>query len=444
MNDPKKYLQEANGFVRSAESNMFNGKNKEAVEMLKKAEELHKLSAQSLPNDPGLKTLSQKIEKIKKDLERKGISLNDENNAKLPFEVQSHISRIRALLISASQQSYLLEQAKAELKSYYSKFAGPMTAIPEIKEIESHIEKLEQELKEKEQQELKEKAIKEQEAKESEHLSEIWYNKLKEIPYFDGQTTYLPSLLEQKEHFNKATELMKLYEKSELKGQKSLMLESIESDIKSRIQLFPDNFNNSKSLIVNELIQNIQDKINFLKNDNSWQNDQNVTPYYYGKNELNEIKSKIEELKPLFYPLPTPENLQTTFRQLNDLNESRMEAKKDRIRLRPDLESINYNQEVKEKTKTIILDKFPNADIRKINIVKQWESKSEENWEDTTKTKWILKKFIETVVEAAIILDNNYCKKLTIHIEKTKQNDDSYDYSTGHIMYEDEMLVENI
>jgi len=87
---------------------------------------------------------------------------------------------------------------------------------------------------------------------------------------------------------------------------------------------------------------------------------------------------------------------------------------------------------------------LPNADIRKINIVKQWESKSQEDWEDTTKTKWVLKNFIETVVEAAIVLDNNYCKKLTIHIEKIKRNDNTYDYPIGHIMYEDEMLLENI
>ena len=444
MNDPKKKLQEANGFVRSAESNMFNGKNNEAVEMLKKAEDLYKLVAQSLPNDPGLKTLSQKIEKMKKDLERKGVSFSDEKKPNLPFEVQSHISRIRALLISAAQQSYLLEQAKVELKSYYSKFAGPMTAIPEIKEIESHIEKLEQELKQKEQQELKEKLIKEQEAKESEYLSEIWYKKFKEIPYFDGQTNYLPSLLEQKEFYNKAVELMNVYEKIESKGQKSLMLESIESDVKQRIQLFPDNFNNSKQFIVNELIQNIQDKIDHLNNDNAWQNDQNIAPYYYSKNELNEIKNKIEEWKPLFEPLPITENIQTTFRQLNNLNESRIEAKKGRTHLRPDLENINYNQEVKEKAKAIIQSMLPNADIRKINIVKQWESKSQEDWEDTTKTKWVLKNFIETVVEAAIVLDNNYCKKLTIHIEKIKRNDNTYDYPIGHIMYEDEMLLENI
>jgi HEPN domain-containing protein len=40
MEDFKKLVQEANGFLRTAQNNMFSGKNNEAVELMNKAEEL--------------------------------------------------------------------------------------------------------------------------------------------------------------------------------------------------------------------------------------------------------------------------------------------------------------------------------------------------------------------------------------------------------------------
>jgi hypothetical protein len=444
MDDIKKMLQEANGFLRSAENNMFSGKNNEAVELLKKAEDIGRTTSLSNPDDPALKTIFSKIEKIKKDLERKGVKLSAGGNQTLPFEVQSHISRLRALLISVPQQPYLLDQAQKELNSYYSKFAGPMTDIPEIKEIKAHIEKLEQEAETRRSADEAEKAKKAVQTQDNEKYSDEWVQKFKTIPYFDGNVMNIPDLTAQKEFYYQAFEMLRDFDAKQFVGEKSLMLETTESDIRLRVKNFKENFNCSSKNLINEVKQMILGKIDFLKNDTAWQTDPKINPYYIGKRDIEEIHAQIDELKLLFEPPQSPEETNRLFSELVELNETRKKAKAGNVYMNPDLSDIDGIDEIKTKTREIVFGLYKNAEIRKINITKPWEFKHEEGWEDTSNTKWIHKEYNETVSQAAIKIGGLTCKLLTLHLEKPKIGESSFGSLIGHVMYEDEILEENI
>lgn len=320
MGDLKKMLLEANSFIRSAETSIQSGKYKEAIETLKKAEDLGKEISQSISTDPGVKALFQKIEKLKKDLEKAGIKQTDGSNVNIPFEVQTHINRIKNLLVSVPNQPYLLDQVKSELNSYLIKYPGYMSQIPEIKEIQSQIDEFERNIK---FVELDEKTKKEVKIKEEEQFCNTWYKKLKSIPYFDGESTHISTLLEQKNSYYKAFELIKEFESQNFKGIKTKELENIENDIKMRISNFQEKYNNSVNLIVKEVKQKILDKLNLLKDDTTWQNDPKAQPYYLEKNNINELRNKLEELKPLFEDMTLPNELNSLFMQLMDLNEIR-------------------------------------------------------------------------------------------------------------------------
>ncbi|HQJ75594.1 MAG TPA: hypothetical protein PKW14_08440 [Bacteroidota bacterium] len=322
MGDLKKMLQEANNVITSAENTILNGKNSVAVELIKKAEELGKEIFQSIPSDPGVKSLFQKIEKLKKDLERKGIIFNESISYNLPFEAQSWISNIKNLLAFATQQPHLLDQAKSELKSFLSKFPGILPTIPEIKEIQIQIDKIEKDLKESTLFEKGEKIKEKNKVYDDEKFCNLWYQKLKEIPFFDGESNNLSNLLDQKEHYFKAFELIKEFDSQNFIGEKTLELEKLENDIRTRIKNFQEKFNNSIKSIINQYKQEIIDKINILKNDTS------QTPVYLNKNEINDLRSKLDELKKAFEPPAVPQELLDLFTNLMDLNESKKTVQK--------------------------------------------------------------------------------------------------------------------
>jgi hypothetical protein len=445
MIDSKKTIQEANGYFRNAEKNMFSGKNSEALEMLKKCEELTKEAASSSLTDPGIKTLFSKIEKMKKDLERKGIKISADDQNELPFEVQSHLSRIRALLISAAEQSYLLDQARKELDSYYRKFAGPMTNIPEINEINEHLERMEKERAAKNVAEKAEKDKKELIEKENDILCLRWYERLKSIPYFDGMPQNVNDLLLHMEYFLQADTLLNEYSTVQFMAQKSLMLENAESDLKDRVKEFPQKYNNTSNTLADFIVKKIEQIKNSLENYTEWEKDLSKMPNIIDQKNLSELQKNIEEIRPLFTDNSSGmEFVVESFKGLMELNNFHKKEKRHRIKLKPDALFGEDLSPVKEKSRQIVQSKYPESRILEIRVIKQWESKHMEDWEDTTKTKWVVRNILETVSQVAAIMENDQCLLFTLHIEKEVLNNGAYSGLTGHIMYSDEMAPENI
>lgn len=440
MEDPKKIMQEANGFLRTAERNMFSGKNQEAVELLNKADELLSSAKQQIPDDFQVKSLAQKIEKIRKDLERKGVVTRQGGNNELPFEVQAQLNRIRDHIVKKE-----LAWAKKELDIYYSRFAGPMTDIPQIAEFKEHIQKLAVEASHAAAEKAKDAKANEQAAAESMELSRIWEEKFRSIPYFDGTPHNVQLLLEQREHFLKAQSIVGEYEKISFPGEKSITLESLANDVKQRISTFLSNFNDTANYLAEGIVESIEERIDFLNRDTAWQNDANQKPYTISKKEMDDFNTRLDEIMPLFIENSRGlESVTNAVKNLTDLNEVRMNERKKRTAMKPEaITGAEAETAINAATKALVKDN-PDAKILKASVVKPWESKTVQEWADSTKTQWITKNTSETTVQIAALFYDNNCKLFTLHVEKVKQHDGSYSEPVSHILYEENAEVEKV
>ncbi len=440
MEDPKKILQEVNGFLRTAERNMFSGKNQEAVELLNKADELLSTAKQQIPDDFQVKSLSQKIEKMRKDLERKGVVTRQGGNNELPFEVQAQINRIRDHIVKKE-----LDWAKKELDNYYSRFAGPMTDIPQIQEFKEHIQKLSLEASYAAAEKAKEAKANEQAAAESMELSRAWEDKFRSIPYFDGTPHNVQLLLEQREHFLKAQSILDEYEKICFPGEKSITLESLANDNKQRIQFFMGNLNDTSKHLAESIVEAIEERIDFLNRDIAWQNDPNLKPYSISSKEMDDFSARLDEIMPLFAENPRGlEGITTALKNLADLNDARLVERRKRTAMRPEaITGAEADIAINAAKKTLFKDN-PDVKILKASVVKQWENKTIQEWADSTKTQWITKNTCETTVQIAALFYDNNCKLFTLHVEKNKQHDGSYSEPISHILYEEDAEVEKV
>lgn len=436
MDDPKKLLQDANGYLRTAQNNMFSGKNAEAVELINKADEFGLLAKQQIPDDFQVTSLFQKIEKMRKDLERKGIATRPGGNTELPFEVQSQLRSIRDYVISKD-----LEGARRELNGYYSRFAGPMTNIPEIVEIKQELEKLEIEAKRQAEKHAEEKRANADSKQVLDEMCRNWELKIRALPYFDGTPRNIPGLLFEQENFKKAQELLGEYQQMNFPGQKSISLESQVQEFGYRVQMFPSNFANTAISLAAEITSLIEERMTTLNNDKAWMSDPAQLPYFVGKNELDRFQEQIEEIRPLFNDNPWElESVTNALGSLSTMNEQRKVERSKRISMKPEVISgAEAEAPIAAATQTVSRY-YPGAKVLKAALVKPWESKRVEEWADNTKTQWVVKNLNETTVQIAALLTDGTCKLFTLNVNKQLLNDGTFGQAQSHILFDE--LVE--
>jgi hypothetical protein len=440
MDDPKKLVQEASGYLRKAESSMFGGKNQDAVEFLNKANEGASQAAQQMPDDFQVKSLLQKIEKLRKDLERKGVATRPGSGAGLPFEVEAQLGRIRESILTKN-----LERAKRELDVFYSRFAGPYSDIPQIKEMHVHIQILEKEAeaaRARKEAELKANAAS---LEQHEALCREWENKFRKIPYFDGLAMNVPGLLEQKQAFGLAISTMEAYLKVNFIAQQSITLESLAIDVKQRMQQFESNLSASAAAMADEINNSIQYHIDALNKDTAWVSASDQKPQFIGKKDMETLAQRIEEVSPLFDESAAPlQKLRHTYGLLKVLNDDRKAARSKRITMRPSIVDGVEGGEAINAARTALLNSYPDAAIIIGAVVKPWESKHTEGWLDNTRAQWVVKNTLETTVELAAKLNDTNFSLFAMHVEKQVNPDGTYGRVESHILFEEQMAEENI
>lgn len=440
MEDPKRLVQEASGYLRKAESSMFGGKNQDAVELLNKANEGANQAAQQIPDDFQVKSLLQKIEKLRKDLERKGIATRPGSGGGLPFEVEAQLGHIRESILSKD-----LERARREFDNYYARFAGPYSDIPQIKEMQLHIQTLEKEAKA--DFERKEAAQKANAASLEQHeaLCREWEAAFRKIPYFDGLAMNVPDLLDQKKAFGLAIGIMDDYNKINFTAQQSITLESFANDVKLRIQQFESNLNTSAEALADEVNAAIQFHIDALNKDTAWVSASDQKPQFVGKSEMESFAQRIAEVSPLFDESAAPlQKLRHTYGMLEVLNDDRKAARSKRITMRPSIVDGAEGGEAINAARTALLNSYPNATIITGAVVKPWESKHTEGWLDNTRSQWIVKNTLESTVELAVKPNDNCFSLFALHVEKIVKSDGTYGSVISHILFEEQIAEENI
>jgi len=440
MDDPKKLIQEANGFLRNAQNNMFSGKNEQALDLLNKADELVIKAQYIIPEDFQVKSLFQKAEKMRKDLERKGVVTRPGGSNDLPFEVQAQINRIRECILKKQA-----DWAKRELDSYYARFAGPFTDLPQIKELQQELGKLEAEIDALNIEKVRKARETLRKERESQEMCQIWEQKFKAIPYFDGTPLNAHLLLDQKNYYQQACSLIQDFEKEAFSGQLSVSLEGLMRDIRLRIAEFPFLFLQTAESMAAEITSSIENRIDFINRDIAWKNDKVQTPYIIGKNEIDAFQQRIDELRPLFVEKPQGlDSVSNALCQLVEMDQQRRFERSKRIAIRPEAMTGTQAEEPLSFAQDKLLNEHPDAKVVKAAVVRLWENKHIEEWADSTRTEWVRKNIAETTVQIIADLPDETRKLFTLHLEKIINSDGSFGKLSGHIMYEDLMIREAV
>jgi hypothetical protein len=373
---------------------------------------------------------------MRKDLERKGIKTHPGGANEYPFEVQAQLNRIRESLLRKD-----LENAKREMDNYYARFAGPMTQIPEINELTGQLINLENEIAAQQAKSAEAQKLKDEENAKHEALCSQWENKLKSIPYFAGTAHNVPQLLTEKESFKLATITFNEFQQSLGNAQKSFMLESIERDLKQRIDQFPTSLKEAAAHLTDLVVEMIQQRIDQLNSDIAWQSDSNALPNFVGKGDFTRISERVEELRPLFIDYPQGlESVNNALGTLHSINEQRKEQRSKRIVMKPAVISGPEADEAISSAMGALKKSYPEANIYESAVVRAWENKRLEEWADSTKTQWIVKNLRETTVQISAEIAGGACHLFTLNVERIIQPDGTFGPMTSHIMYDELML----
>ena len=440
MEDFRKVIQEASGYLRKAENNMFSGKNREAVELLISADEYTEKAAQQNPEDYQVKSLRQKIEKIRKDLERKGISTRPGSGNGLPFEVEAQLGHIRESVLTKN-----LERAKRELDLFHTKFAGSYTNIPQLHELQTAIAGLE---KEAEADAALKSAANQSRAEvlqQNEALCRKWEDEFRSIPYFNGTARNVPGLLLEKQYYQKARETVERYSTEVFQAEKSITLESLARDVSQRIHDFEANMAETLAEMAGEITESIEESIDMLNHDTAWLHQPELKPHFTGRRELESFEARIDEIARLFDKQDPPfEKLKHTYARLQSMNDERKTARSKRIHLRPAVLDGPDAADAVKAAESALQQNQPGIKILKAAVVKPWENKHSENWLDNTRTQWVVRKYQETVAELAAQFDDGSCRLYCMNVERDINADGSFGKITSHVMYDEVIAYENI
>lgn len=440
MENFKLTLAEAQGFIRNAERNMFSGKNQEAVELLKKADGLYAELTKENPDDFQVKSLFTKIEKIRKDLEKKGVKTREGGEEELPFEVNAQLQRIRESLTNNN-----LEYTTREMNNFYSKYAGTYTDLPEVKELRNRIDSLEKDEKSKQAKLDAEKKTNTEMQAENQEFSNQWMKKFREIGYFDGTPHNVFDLSAHITACRKAVVMVNDYMKLEHSFKPEPQLQSMVEDVKRRVESFISNYMQTTNEMAAEIINRIQQHIQQLQNDIAWKNDESVMPMVTGQTEITEILNSIEEMRDVCVEnMQAFHDMMNTYTVLQDLNNGRREIRASRVRMKPDVMSQEEGAPLKESATEVLLKKNMGAEILKSAVVKQWDEKFEEGWEDNTRSKWVKRNLRETTVQIAAKLTTGDIRLFHLYVEQTLAFTNEWTDTRSHVMYDELMKQENL
>jgi len=441
MEDTKLQIQEAAGYLRQAERNMFSGKNTEAVDMLNKADEINSKVAVLQPDDFQVKSLTQKIEKMRHDLERKGIPTRNDGKKEIPFEVNAQLLRIRDYVINGN-----LEGAQRELDSYYSRFAGPYTSIPEIRELKDLIEKMEANEAARQRKEAENAELQADKLVNHEKLCGEWRTKLRSIPYFDGHPQNITDLTAHVEAYQKAVQIMNSFGTVTFTMEPDYTLQSMAADIKRRMEMFLPTYNSTLAAISGEISQRIDAFVTHLNSDKTWQDDVTKSPDFIGEQQMKELMNSILEISPgcIDNNKHVFTDLMLKYQRLEELNNERIKARTSANRMKPDVMNGIAAEQLKQKVVATLKETNPDIEILKVVVTQPWETRFEEGWEDNTRTNWIKRSFRETNIQVAARHSDGQHKLISIYASENQTSPGVFGKTNSHIMHIDSIAPENI
>ena len=467
MNDLKEILKSIGGELRKAQNLMFSRKFEDASEMVSTLNILLEDAMALEPGNVQVKTYSNQIAKLQKDLNQRmgksapaaqatpaaSESLSSPADGTplkpaparsvapmtpaqkpapgLPAGVQKRIRDMNDLIRRGKPQDAL-----GLLKEIHSQYGGQFDeAHPDFVEAKQKAEAAQLEIERKQQTAQADKERSDRERVERERASQEWEQRLKLIKPFCVTTSAIPDLLAQQQIFEEAQNVFSEFRTVEFPYGKTYGLEQVEKKIGSDIEAFPAFWDNARKQAFEEAMAHIASRRSEL--------DKIIEdkPLFMSDGSIRQTEAFLARVQPLF---PENSDEDTTIKAaLKGLLEKNRMNKQERAKLifmREDQYVADDAEAIKERMVRFVLDADPEAQIVQTSVYKpEWRELSQ--WEDYAGNKrFVTRREINGQVVARI---KGRPLLFTIYITKERQSDGTWTQLTGNVMFTDEMAEEN-
>ena len=450
--------KQLNNDLRLSQNLMFNGKKEESGEMTKKMMlEIENALTTDAPNAT-LLAIQAKVLKQKTDLERRGVNFEtiaqqsetkentpvNNNNNKLPDSVSRRINFIKKAV--EKKNIVTAEENWNEIVSMYKgQYNENDTEISEIKGLieKLKIEVTETKAKQKEKQVEKENEYQKQQQINNNSIN--WIMKLNALPYFGYFETDLSGLKEQNDNYKAVSSLFAEYKKEVFEKSDDLLHK--EKEIQQKLSDFPTEYQKMLDGITNNIIKQINSKIEFLKSDTKWKNDgeKKIMPNTLSIADITVISDSINEIEK--YCLTKNDNfknLEIVFKNLSEINVQFLKVRTERTYMLSHIYNANDADAIIAAGMSILKKSFSDIKILCSKITSNWQEKSSWQSTDSTNTETIYKTTRNIYLQFAAKNASNLTFLYTVYLANDKQSDGNWSPYYGNIMYSDEMLEINV
>jgi predicted RNase H-like HicB family nuclease len=474
--DIQQIITKLNGDFRQAQNLMFNGKKEESAKAVSEILSLAGEGLQKEPSNAQLISIRDKAQKLKTDLERRGIALESKTPAK-PVEEKTEavsktgspppaadiqplnkeedkkmpqgVERRLQFVIKAVQNKDIAvadQNMKEVMTMYHGQFDDNhplyLDALKQYNELKAFAEKE----KEKQKEAAAEQEKKKLEQQKSEEISMEWLHKFNRLPYF-GSFSDEPGMIRlQREDYQKARDFFEDYLQQAFNRAEFLLQK--EHELEERLKEFPSLLSSMLEKTAANVSETITSCLNQLKNNDAWKQDaaKNTLPLFVSDKEIAEFEEKVNEVGSLFLEEAGPLlKLRSTLEELKQYNAEMRKARAERIFMSEQKYKGNDIQDIVDGCAAVLKKYYPEAVILKSSVVsEEWKEESGWKFTDSTNTESVFETVRSISVQAALAHGKEKTILHSVHVEQKKKSDGTWSAMYGNEMYSETMLHFNV
>lgn len=464
MSNVKEILKSIGGELRKAQNNLFSRKFADASEIVKTLEMLLEDAVALEPDNVQVKTFTNQVAKLKKDLDQRmgkadpaaaapepaptapraqtGAS-SPAKSAQPPVPSAQPARGLPAGVLKRIRDMHdLLRRGKPQdalglLKEIDNQYAGQFdTDHPEYLDVKQKAESAVAGIDAQRKQAQADKERLDGEREERERVSVEWEKRLKSLEPFGMQTSDIQNLLVQKQVFEDAQNVFAEYRETAFPFGKTHGLEQAEHTVSERIRSFPDFWESARRAALDEAVAHLDSRRSNL--------DKIIEdkPLFMNDDSIRQTETLLDSFLPLF-PEGTEENkhIRGLFEALLEKNRVNREERARQIFMREDVYQGEDADAIRTRMEHFISKADPDANIIRTCIYRpEWKELSQ--WEDYAGNKrFVTRGEIYGQVLAEV---QGTPKLFTVYITKEKKSDGTWTQLTGNVMFSDDIARENM
>ncbi len=476
-----------NDLVRKAESLYFNGKAREADELLKQAERDFELVMQGSDEEEKtrVKSLESKLNNIRKNIDRKlggssggttGTSTPPptpsgapaaSSSGELPSYVASQLQNVGKYLDyaqkevdggnagGARRQLSSADDQIAKIEERYGKYdAKDHPDMVALKSRKADIEAAVADMEGKKEEEIARAA---EASEKAQAVSNEWIARLKPYaiglgrPGHDPERYFVGSYTAEEEEMAKRTRIytsvkaeLAAYKKSGPGDGATDELKDIVKNLEYQIETFDESCASMAQMYLGEaeqktkyLGQRVDEETKKIGSGNA--------PLPMSKDAFEDARRSLDSAAGLLgKDDPHVAALEKEYQSIVEKNRKVIQARISETRMIPDKFSGGEKGEIKKKAEAVLQAEFPGVEFLRTSVVSpDWKEESVVEWTDTTRTalRHRITRYVSAQVSGKL---NGDTKLYTVYVGKNRRTDGSWEELQGHVMFTDPILEENV